>query len=181
MFKNTKAFELITLLEQMLIKNRLKNSLLFIIKFEIHNFIMKRFVIRKGLSPEKKMNLFKELFKEYFDIYNKLETENIKTNVGHMTYDLSNNKIDCIISYNTLIFYILYDLSTDYFTLHIKTGSRGVNIDERNLQMDYINNIAYDSLMILFTDIMTKLLNIFVHNTKINKDMYSKREEDNHV
>lgn len=181
MFKNTKAFELITLLEQMLIKDRIKNSLLFMIKYELHNFVMKRFVIRKKISPKKKMNLFKEFFKEYFDIYNKMETENIEFNVGHMTYNLFNNKIDCIISYDSLLFYILYDLSTDYFTLHIKTGTKGVNIDERNLQIDYINDIAYDGLRILFSDIMTKLLSIFVHNAKINKDIYSKREEDKHV
>ena len=62
MFKNTKAFELITLLEQMLIKDRIKNSLLFMIKYELHNFIMKKFIIRKKISPEKKMNLFKEFF-----------------------------------------------------------------------------------------------------------------------
>ena len=56
-----------------------------------------------------------------------------------------------------------------------------MNIDERNLQIDYINDIAYDGLRILFSDIMTKLLSIFVHNAKINKDIYSKREEDKHV
>ena len=59
---------------------------------------------RKKLSPEKKMNLFKEFFKEYFDIYNKMETESIEFNVGHMTYNLFNNKIDCIISYDSLLF-----------------------------------------------------------------------------
>lgn len=86
-----------------------------------------------------------------------------------MTYTTFNNKIDCIISYSDLdiVLYITYDLSTDYFTLFIKIGDRGVNIDERNLQIEYIRNMSRDVLDILFTDAMTKLLAMYVHNTKM--------------
>lgn len=184
MFKNTKAFELITILEKMLIKNRFRNSLLFIVKYEIYNFITKKFKIKKNLSPEKTMKLFKEFFKEFFDVYNKLKSDNIDIRLSKMTYSTFNNKIDCIISYPEykLIFYINYDLSTDYFTLFIKVNGKGINIDERNLQIDYINEIAYNSLNILFDDMTTKLLSIFLHNVKINKNVYYKSgREDRHV
>lgn len=180
MFKNTKAFELITILEKMLINNRFWNSLLFIIKYEAYNFITKKFIIKKNMSPEKTMELFKEFFKEFFDVYNKLKTDNTDIRTSKMTYNISNNKIDCIISYLSynLSYYITYDLSNDYFTLFIKTNNKGFNIDERNLQINYINEIAYNSLNILFDDMITKLLTIFHKNLKINRNIYYKKEKE---
>lgn len=169
MFKNTKSFELITLIEQIRIKNRIKNSLLFILKFETYNFIMSKIKLRRKMNPKEQIELYKDIFKQFFDIYNKSISENIDTKTSHMTYTTFNNKIDCIISYSDLdiVLYITYDLSTDYFTLFIKIGDRGVNIDERNLQIEYIRDMSRDVLDILFTDAMTKLLAMYVHNTKM--------------
>lgn len=169
MFNDTKSFELITLIEQIPIKNRIKNSLLFILKFETYNFIMSKIKLRKKMMPKEQIELYKDIFKQFFDIYNKFVSEGIDIETSHMTYTTFNNKIDCIISYSDLdiVLYITYDLSTDYFTLFIKINDKGVNIDERNLQIEYIRNMSRDVLDVLFTDAMTKLLAIYVHSVKM--------------
>lgn len=177
MFKDTQGFKIITILEEMLVKNKIKNIILFKFHYYKYKFINEIFKLKKKINPKNKMDLFKEYFKEYFYLYNVLTLKNITESSSTMTYSTINTKIDCIIftkGKQPLKFYITYDMITDYFTLFLycKDG-KGINIDERNLESDYIDDIAYDILVILYNIIMDMMLDLFTYHfilvTNINR------------
>lgn len=164
MFKNTQAFKLISIAERIPIKNRIKNILLFIFKYTKYE-ILYNIRIRKNISSTKKMKLFEELFKEYFYLYNTLKSLDISYNKNNMIYTVINNRIDVIITHknksDSIRLYVTYDLVSGFFTLYEIYNDKNINIDERNLKIKEINNIAFLTLKLLINNILYMMIEVF--------------------
>lgn len=163
-FKDTNAFKLITILEQVLAQNKIRYKISFIFNFMKYEFINK-IKLRKNLSINQILSLSEELFKDYFYTYITIESKNFKKGNSIMTYYISNNKIDSIISFkNTKVrLYISYDLTTKYFTMYMSDNKKNLNINERNLKIKENRKLSYSILKLLYNDILYIMMEMFSH------------------
>lgn len=179
MFKDTTSFKLISLLEEMSIKNTILNRFKFIYKLMIYKF--KQQIRLKILKPNL-IDLLKEYFKEYFYLNNiiksknlntSLKNQNMYTNIIGSNYDVIITFISSDIRYSL---YISYDSKSDIFKCYIDSTNKNFNITEKNIQSKDIKNIVCEILNIFNDNISSILTELYHYNIENLKNIY---KEDN--
>lgn len=180
MFKTTRSFELVSILENILVKNRIKNTFLFIYKSTIY-FLSQKINLKFTKSNKKLLNLLKKYFKEYFYLYTIISSKNLKSLLkGHnMIYTMTGFNLDVII---TLTFpesscrlYISYNLTTDDFQCHIIIYDKNFNIDENTMKTKEIKNIVSEYLLQIICESISMFLIGLFKNT-IERTKYANDE-----
>lgn len=186
----TKSYELITILEKMTIKDRLKNQLLFMYKYEIYSHKMKRKINNKKTTDQEKIDILSELCKEYIQLTMPKNNYMIKSASDFSLYigpsyinyfkDNDINK-EVFLQSNGELKIIYYfadnkDLKIDtYFdknniinsyidTSSFRENTRGFNVTLQNLKIPEINEAFNSILNLLFSDILyiwIELYNIY--------------------
>lgn len=165
-YKETKSFELVTLLEKailMNILNRLKNFILFIIKFEYYQIKMKT-KINKSTNVQK-INLLIELFKEYFYLHQLVKAYDLST-IGDFSYILINDIIICDIKYDDIKINIEFNIKNQENCMFLTNKNNGFNISEKNIEIFKLEYEIYKLINILFSDIKQILLKLYKFYTK---------------
>ena len=165
-YKETKSFELVTLLEKailMNILNRLKNFILFIIKFEYYQIKMKT-KINKSTNVQK-INLLIELFKEYFYLHQLVKAYDLST-IGDFSYILINDIIICDIKYDDIKINIEFNIKNQENCMFLTNKNNGFNISEKNIEIFKLEYDLYKLINILFSDIKQILLKLYKLYTK---------------
>lgn len=179
MFKDTTSFKLISLLEEMYIKNTILNKFKFIYKLTVYEF--KQQVRLKILKPNL-IDLLKEYFKEYFYLNNIIKSKNLNTLLKNQTMytNIIGSNYDVIITFISseirYSLYISYDSESDIFKCYIDSNNKNFNITEKNIQSKDIKNIVYEVLNIFNDNISNILTELYHYTIKNLKNIY---KEDN--
>ena len=182
-YKDTKSYEFISIIEKIPFCTpfqRLKNSVKYMIKYEIYEFLIKRKIHKKRISNEQIVNLYINLFKEYFYLQEMINKTNIKSN-SRFTYTMIDNSIiDSSIVYNIhdgeyIIIEIQYDIITENYNIYINTShanidTLGFNVTEKNLKIFKIKDVVITLLGLLSTDILHMILELFKYYYDISKE-----------
>lgn len=185
--KDLKSFELVTLIEKStILKNKIKYILLFWIKYSIYIIEFKIKIRLSKNNRYNKIDLFIELYQEYFYLDELLKNLKIKNNISNLEYYMYQDNIISEIIYNYennlyIIIKVEYDTvsknSCIYIdTSHLKDNTRGFNITSEILSNckekdKFFNNF----LKLFFTNILCIWLDVYgyykeVKNGKINRD-----------
>lgn len=171
-YKDTKSFELVTILEKanlMNFFNRLKNFILFIFKFETYRFKMKTKINKS--SNIQKIDLVIELFKEYFYLQQLINAYNLSIK-GEFSYILINDIIICDIKYEDIKFNIEFNISNEANCIFLIDKDRGYNLTEKNIEIFKLTSSLDNLLNTLFCDIEQILLKLYKFYTKKEGIMY---------
>lgn len=169
--KNTKSYELITLLEKYKLYKKIKYKLLFMIKYEIFFIYIK---IKTKINKNKdNIELFINLIKEYYYLDEILKELYIED--SNLTTILINDNI-LINIYNIPkhndIINIEYNMNTKeytiYFNSNYSTNKKGTNISEKELSNNDINNYFKYTLNKLIKNIENMLISLFTYYSKNN-------------
>lgn len=164
--KDTVSYKLISLLDEMKIKEKYMNILLFIINF-LKFKISKKILLKRKISNNDKIELFIELFKERFYLDQLIKDTDIKTN-SNIQYELNNNILLVEVDYytNKIRINIEYTISQNKYCIFIYTINKNFNINENNLNIksilevfETIINILFDECIYLIDKIFTMYLN----------------------
>ena len=147
-YQTTKSFELVSLLDKIKINNRLKNSVLFIAKFEKFRFSMNKKI---KLSSDK-IDLLLELFKEYFYL-DQIVSEYKLTRNSHFNYTIFNHNIIAHISYKDIKVSIEYNMKDNNSCIFLSDKYKGYNLTSKNIKIFKMEETLYSLLKNLLSDI----------------------------
>lgn len=159
--KDTMSYKLISLLDEMKIKEKYMNILLFIISF-LKFKISKKILLKRKISNNDKIKLFIELFKERFYLEQLIKNTDIKTN-SNIQYELNNNILLVEVDYytNKIRINIEYTISQNKYCIFIYTINKNFNINENNLNIKSILEVFETIINILFDECIYLIDKIF--------------------
>lgn len=173
-YKDTKSYELISIIEKSIIPGKitkLKYFILFLIKYKI--FTIKTQIMIKTKDKNKKIKLFINLFKEYFYLQEVITGLKIKDYNSTFHYFILNDNINASIAYfldeyQYIVIKLEYNIYKDYYTIYIDTSgmynnTTGFNITKNDLDIKEINNSFNIILNLFLTDILSIQLDIFLY------------------
>lgn len=173
-FKQTFSYEIISIIDEMVVRHKFINYFKYWIKLRIYEFKNKRKIKSKEID---KVQLLKEFFKERFYLEQLNENNWTLGNPSTLQYSIINNIIICNITYGpTLSAHIEYGPKDGSFSVFVHTtGNRGVIISESTINTEFNYNLCIDLLNIMNYDVCIIFGNI-MNNTilkvrKVKKDV----------
>lgn len=169
-FKNTKSFELVTILEKMKVNYGIFNTIKYIIEYSIK---LKKFdlsvkkKIRKS-SNDKKIKLFTSLFLERFYLEGVCKSYGIDP-ASDLSYTVINNNIVADLSFkrsNTIIHieYGIYDKTQSIYVLN--EHYKGVNMTADEMKFKLYHELFMDVLNIVSGEICVILGKLLLSTIK---------------
>lgn len=169
-YTELKSFELISLLDRILVKKKLSYTVLFIIKYMRFKFINK-IILSLPLNNKKKIKLFCKLFKEYFYLHEVTNLHNIKPS-SNLTYTIINDIIVTDISINNVILHMEMNIhNTQDISIFINHKDSKFNLSEYSLNNKNSKEIFNLILEILNEKIFLDLVKIIIYYIGRIKDV----------
>lgn len=164
-FKETNSYQLVTLIEELEIKRKYMNIFKYLINFKKWKRLINK-KIKRNNHLQEKIKLIIDLYKERFYLEQLKHSYNISY-ISTINYNIINNIIISEIIYDTVIIRIEYGITDEDYSIYIlNKNNKGININEKSLNIKENYDICITALKVLNKEISIISLDLLIDSIR---------------